>query len=71
MTWLGFNLFFGYMMKELGKRSLATDLSSTLYWVTIVLLVYQSLKLSGSFLYLFKIGCFKYRVSKYREVRKD
>lgn len=58
-------------MKELGKKSLSKDLNKTLLSITLILLVYQGIKLAGSILYLCKLSIFKYTVAKHNEERMD
>jgi hypothetical protein len=71
MCWLVSNLVTGFLMKELGKNTLKKDLDKTLLAITLILLIYQGVKLAGSFFYLFKLGVFKFRIAKYNDTRMD
>jgi len=71
MCWLVSNLVTGFLMKELGKNTLKNDLDKTLLAITVTLLIYQGVKLAGSFFYLFKLGVFKIRIAKYNDARMD
>jgi hypothetical protein len=71
MCWLVSNLVIGFLTKELGKNTLKKDLDKALLAITLILLIYQGVKLAGSFFYLFKLGVFKFRIGKYNEARMD
>ncbi len=58
MCWLAANLVIGFVMKEVGKKSLQSNLSKSLEYLSYVLIIYQGTKLAGSFLYFLKLGYF-------------